>query len=160
MTEPDFRKTFFSGRKCRKYAGKTSFLAFSRDFIISFSWFFAQKCKLEMLIFFTSNIFNSYSQYFSKIAGTADWRAMKKKGFSSISRVLLNISFMNFFSILSLALSFVCSFVRSFVRSFVFQFLFNLCLCLLSLSNFHHQVGPISIQLVVSFPTKLDNLIN
>ena len=25
VTEPDFRKTYFSGRKCRKYAGKTGF---------------------------------------------------------------------------------------------------------------------------------------
>jgi hypothetical protein len=36
VTEPDFRKKFITGRKCRKYAGKTGFLAFSRDFIISF----------------------------------------------------------------------------------------------------------------------------
>ena len=32
----DFRKKFISGRKCRKYAGKTGFWLFSRDFIISF----------------------------------------------------------------------------------------------------------------------------
>ena len=31
-----FCKNFFSGRKCLKYAGKISFWAFSRDFIISF----------------------------------------------------------------------------------------------------------------------------
>ena len=41
VTEPDFRK-----KKCRKYAGKTGFLSFSRDFIISFFWFFAQRCIL------------------------------------------------------------------------------------------------------------------
>ena len=29
VTEPDFWKKYFSGRKCRKYAGKTGFLAFS-----------------------------------------------------------------------------------------------------------------------------------
>ena len=46
MTEPDFRKTYCSGQKCQKYAGKTGFLAFSRDFIISFFWFFAQRCVL------------------------------------------------------------------------------------------------------------------
>ena len=45
MTEPDFQKKKFSSRK---YAGKTSFLAFSRDFIISFFRFFAQRCVLAM----------------------------------------------------------------------------------------------------------------
>ena len=41
---------------------------------------------------------------------------------------LINISLMNFGSILLLALSFVSSFVRSFVRSFVFQHLsYHLC---------------------------------
>ena len=39
VKESDFVKTFFSGRKCRKYAGKTGFWAFSRDFIIVFSHF-------------------------------------------------------------------------------------------------------------------------
>ena len=48
MTEADFREVFFSGRKCRKYAGKTSFLAFPRDLIFSFFWFFAQRCILGM----------------------------------------------------------------------------------------------------------------
>ena len=57
VTEPDFRKKFFSGRKCRKYAGKTGFLAFSRDFIISFFWFFAQRCVLGMLKTWPSSIF-------------------------------------------------------------------------------------------------------
>ena len=52
---------------------------------------------------------------------------------------------MNFCSIFSLDSSFVCSFVRS----FVFQYLFHYCLSFLSLSNFHHQVGPFSIQLVI-----------
>ena len=47
VTEPDFRKKIFSGRKCRKYAGKTGFLAFSRDFIIGY--FFAQTGILGML---------------------------------------------------------------------------------------------------------------
>ena len=46
-TEPDFWKTYFSGRKCRKYAGKTSFLAFSQDFIISFFWFFCTKMHIS-----------------------------------------------------------------------------------------------------------------
>ena len=68
------------------------------------------------------------------------WRIM----FDGLLPALLNISFMNFCFILSLDLSFVCSFVRS----FVFQYLFHQCLRFLSLSNFHHQVGPISIQLV------------
>ena len=45
---PIFEKKFF-GWKWPKYAGKTGFLAFSRDFIISFIWFFAQRCVLTML---------------------------------------------------------------------------------------------------------------
>ena len=57
MTEPDFRKIFFSGRKCRKYSGKTGFLTFSQDFIISFFWFFAQRCVLTMLKTWLSPIF-------------------------------------------------------------------------------------------------------
>ena len=57
VTDPDFRKKFISGRKCRKYAGKTGFLAFSRDFFISFFWFFAQRCVLTMLKTWSSPIF-------------------------------------------------------------------------------------------------------
>ena len=57
MTEPDFRKTFFSGRKCRKYAGKTGFLAFPQDFIISFYWFFVQKCVIAIVNMWPSPIF-------------------------------------------------------------------------------------------------------
>ena len=60
MTEPDFRKTYFSGRKCRKYAGKTGFLAFSRDFIISFDWIFAQRCVLIMPKIWSSLIFEKH----------------------------------------------------------------------------------------------------
>ena len=41
-----FCKNFFSGRKYRKYAGKTGFWACYRDFIISFFSFFAQRCVL------------------------------------------------------------------------------------------------------------------
>ena len=41
VTDLIFEKKFF--------AGKTGFLAFSRDFIISFFWFFAQRCVLTML---------------------------------------------------------------------------------------------------------------
>jgi len=44
VTEPDFRIKIFPG----EYAGKTVFLAFSRDFIISFFCFFAQICVLTM----------------------------------------------------------------------------------------------------------------
>ena len=55
---PIFKKTYFSGRKCRKYAGKTVFLAISRDFIISFFQFFAQRCILAMLITWPSPIFD------------------------------------------------------------------------------------------------------
>ena len=44
MTEPDFRQEFISSLKCWKYARKIGFLAFYRDFIISFFWFFVQRC--------------------------------------------------------------------------------------------------------------------
>ena len=47
---------FFSGRKCRKYAGKTGFLTLSRDFIIIFFQFFAERCVLAMLITWPSPI--------------------------------------------------------------------------------------------------------
>ena len=47
-TEPDFPNKFSSGWRYRKYAGKTGFWAFSRDFIISFFSFFAQRCVLGM----------------------------------------------------------------------------------------------------------------
>ena len=43
----------FSGRKCRKYAGKTGFW----HFLISFFWFFAQICALAMLKTWQSPIF-------------------------------------------------------------------------------------------------------
>ena len=59
MTEPDFRKTYFSGRKCRKHAEKTSFLAFPRDFIISFFWFFVQRCVIIMPKIWPSPIFEN-----------------------------------------------------------------------------------------------------
>ena len=57
VTVPDFRKTYFSGRKCRKYARKTGFLAFSQDFIISFFWFFAQRWVIIMYKIWSSSIF-------------------------------------------------------------------------------------------------------
>ena len=59
MTESDFWKTYFSGRKCRKYAGKTCYLAFSRDFIISFLIF----C-LKMRISNVQNVAKSDSSIF------------------------------------------------------------------------------------------------
>ena len=64
VTEPDFWKKFFSGRKCRKYAGNHGFLDFSQDFIISFLWFFAQRCvsivyRLQWYPFLVKNFFRS-----------------------------------------------------------------------------------------------------
>ena len=50
-------KDFFSVRKCRKYAGKTRFSAFSRDFTIRFFWLFAQRCILGLLKTWPSPIF-------------------------------------------------------------------------------------------------------
>ena len=55
---PIFEK-HFSGRKCRKYAVKTGFLAFSRDFIICFSCFFAQKRVLAIPKIWLSPIFDN-----------------------------------------------------------------------------------------------------
>ena len=86
--------------------------------------------------------FNSNSQYFSKIAGTADCRAVKK-------RIFLNfLSLTQYFIHEFLLYSSARSFIRFLFLSFVLQYLFHMSLCFLSLSNFHHQVGPISIQLV------------
>ena len=53
MTEPDFKNNILPAEN----AGKTGFLAFSRDFIISFFWFFAQRCILTMLKTWLSPIF-------------------------------------------------------------------------------------------------------
>ena len=57
VTEPDFRKTFFSCRKCRKYAGKPDLLAFSRDLIFIFIRLFALRCVLDMFKMWPSRIF-------------------------------------------------------------------------------------------------------
>ena len=67
MTELDFQKKYFSVRKCWKYAGKTVPLLFSRDFIISFFRFFAQRCVLTMLKIWPSPIFKK------KIWGNSDF---------------------------------------------------------------------------------------
>ena len=113
---PIFKKNFFPAEN----AGNMPEIAVFAHFHWTFSVYF--------LFFFTVDIVNSNSQYFVKIAGTADCRA-GKNGFSSISRVLLIISFMNFCSILSLNLSFVCSFVRSFFTIFSINvYVFSLCL--------------------------------
>ena len=42
-----FSKKEFPGQKSRKYAGKTGFLAFSRDFVIIFFWFFCTKMRIS-----------------------------------------------------------------------------------------------------------------
>ena len=60
VTEPYFWKKYFSCRKCRKYAGKTGLLAFFRDFIISFFWFFAQRCVLAKPKTWLSPIFEKF----------------------------------------------------------------------------------------------------
>ena len=46
-TEPNFRKKYFSGRKCRKYAGKPVFWLFL-EILSFFSRFFAQRCVLTI----------------------------------------------------------------------------------------------------------------
>ena len=53
VTEPDFCKKKFLVEN----AGKTGYLAFSRDFIISFFRFFAQRCVLAMPKMWPSWIF-------------------------------------------------------------------------------------------------------
>ena len=130
---PIFEKKFISGRKCRKYAGKTGFLAFSRDFIISFFWFFAQRCVLIMPKMWPSPIFEK--KFFPaenvgnmpEIADFADFH------------LTFSLHFVVFFTknINDIAFSFVRSFVHTLVRR--------------ARSCFHYQVGPISMWLV-SFP--------
>ena len=120
---PIFEKHIFQ-LKMPEIFRNNRFLAFPPDFIISFYWFFVQKCVIAMakiwpspifkknffpaentgnrrfctfsldffcifLVFFTWNIVNSNSQYFVKIAGTADFR--RKNGISWISQAVLNI---------------------------------------------------------------------
>ena len=131
MTEPDFRKTYFSGRKCRKYAGKTGFLAISRDFIISFFQFFAQRCILVMLITWPSPIFDKFffsGRKYRKYAGNCRFCRFSLDFFHifccSFSHKSLNDIVFTFVRSLarSLARSFVRSFVRSFTRSFAALF--------------------------------------
>ena len=38
-----FKENFFSGRKCRKYAGNRRFGRFSSDFFLIFLYFFTEK---------------------------------------------------------------------------------------------------------------------
>ena len=57
---PIFEKSYFPCRKCRKYAEKTGFLAFSRDFISCFFWFFAQRCVLAKPKTWPSPIFKNF----------------------------------------------------------------------------------------------------
>ena len=77
------------------------------------TYFSSRKAYFTFLVFFSHKIY----QYFVKKCRNSRL-SCRKNGFSSISQVLLNILFMNFCSILSLALSFVCSFVRSFFSIF------------------------------------------
>ena len=57
MAESNFWEKIFSGRKCQKYAGKTSFLAFRRDLVIIFFWLFAERGVLAMHKTWPSPIF-------------------------------------------------------------------------------------------------------
>ena len=98
--------------------------------------------------FFFSHKIIAIPNIFVKIAGTADCRAGKMD-------FLQYLECSQYFIDEFLLYSFTRSFIRLPVRSFVFHYLFHLCLCFLSLSNFHHQVGPISIQLVLAELTSL-----
>ena len=128
MAEPDFQKTYFSGRKCRKYAGKTGFLALSRDFIIGFFYFFAQTGILGMLNTWPSPIVENFF-FRSKIP-----EICQKLPFLQIF-----IGLFPYISYFFHTKTFMISLFRSFVRSF-----------------FHYyQVGPISMWLVVRICIKL-----
>ena len=94
VTELDFRKKFISGRKCRKYAGKTGFWAFSRDFIISFFWFFAQRCVLIIKHCSSVNKIDLCNWNFLKVAGTADF--CRNNDISWVSQAVLYIFSWNF----------------------------------------------------------------
>ena len=138
MTELDFQLTYFSGRNCRIQAWKTGFLVFSQDLLISVYWFFVQKCVIAMAktlpipilkktlfwpkmpeIYFLSHKYSySNSQYFVKIAGTADCRAGK-------TDFLQFLESSQYFIHEFLLYSFAHSFIRLLVRLFVFQYLFH-----------------------------------
>ena len=63
-----FSKNNFSGWKCRKCSGKTGFLAFSRDFLISFFWYIEQKSygpAIEKDFFYAENAGNRRFYRFS-----------------------------------------------------------------------------------------------
>ena len=82
VTESDLRKKFFSGRKCRKYAGKTGFLAFSRDFIISFFLIFCTKMRINNAQNMTES--NFWEKFFS---GRKCWKYAGNSSFCRICSV-------------------------------------------------------------------------
>ena len=158
MKEPDFQLTYFSGRKCRKYARKTGFLVFSQDFLISFYWFFVKKCVIAMAktlpipilkktlfwpkmpeicrkspflqtfsLYFLFFHIKSYSnsQYFVKIAGTANFRAGKTDFLKFLESYSIFYSWISALFFHSLFHSFARLFVH-FSVSFPFMSMFSL----------------------------------
>ena len=64
MTEPDFRKTYFSGRKCRKYTGNHRFYRFSLDFFLIFRSFFSNKNISDIAFSFVRSFLPSFLPLF------------------------------------------------------------------------------------------------
>ena len=128
MRETDFRKTYFSGWKCRKYAEKPFFGIFSR-FHQLFFLIFAQRRVLAMLKIWPSPIFEKHffpaenAGNMLKIAVSADFLWT----FSTYFVVLFHTKtfvislFRSFFRSLSFVRSFVRSLVHTLVRTFIIR---------------------------------------
>ena len=86
MAETDFWEKFFSGRKCRKYAGNRRFCRFSSDFFIIIRSFHTKTLIIRMPIIEHGSIVNKtdFCSWNSlKIAGTAYFRRNYFMNFSS-----------------------------------------------------------------------------
>ena len=98
MAESDFWEKFFSGQKCRKYAGNRRFCRFWSDFFPWISLFFPTKTLLiAMPTIKYDSIVNKtdfWSWNFLKIARTANFN--QKSGVSWIFQAALYIFSWNF----------------------------------------------------------------
>ena len=60
MAKSDFRENFFSGRKCRKYAGNRRFCRFSLDFFHIFRCSFSHKSFNDIVFTFVRSFLRSF----------------------------------------------------------------------------------------------------
>ena len=115
MIVSDFRKTYFSSRKCRKYAGKPVFRHFL-EISSSFFWFFCTKmCIRNAQNMVESNFREKF--FPAENAGNIPDFAHFPQTFS-VHFVVFSHKNINDIAF-SFVRSFVCSFFRSFIRSFV-----------------------------------------